>query len=503
MLDIPKANIQEKNRTISAVWVIPLIAALIGAWLVFKSATEEVATVEVSFKSASGLEVGKSSVKLLDINVGTVRDIQFSNDLTSVVVTLELKGIDKKSITNKTRFWVVRPRVGADGVSGLETLLSGAYIEIDPGDGGEIANQFKGLEAPDIRQRSNLGTRYILRSKALGSLATGSPIKYRGIQVGEVTKYKLVDDHQHVDIEVFVAAPHDQYIKQQTRFWNISGVGLKLNSEGFQLDMDSMTSLMIGGIAFSTEGPGIESEPAAAKTVFNLHKTQIADIEETLTLSVPMKLYFANGVKGLSKGATVEFKGLRMGTVTDVGVEFDKSEKSLLTFAMINIEPQRLPTELNEQQTDSQRIARIHRFFKRMVSQGMRGQLTSGNILTGQSQITLDFFPMMKKGQVKFIEGVMVLPTAQESLEGLLDKVDQIMQRFEAMPIEEIGRNIAQTTASVNSLVHSLNAVEGGVVGVQIEEAISELTRAARSMRSMTEYLERHPEALLKGKGQP
>ncbi|MEY8263668.1 MAG: MlaD family protein, partial [Bermanella sp.] len=359
------------------------------------------------------------------------------------------------------------------------------------------------LEAPDIRQRSNLGTRYILRSKALGSLATGSPIKYRGIQVGEVTKYKLVDDHQHVDIEVFVAAPHDQYIKQQTRFWNISGVGLKLNSEGFQLDMDSMTSLMIGGIAFSTEGPGIESEPAAAKTVFNLHKTQIADIEETLTLSVPMKLYFANGVKGLSKGATVEFKGLRMGTVTDVGVEFDKSEKSLLTFAMINIEPQRLPTELNEQQTDSQRIARIHRFFKRMVSQGMRGQLTSGNILTGQSQITLDFFPMMKKGQVKFIEGVMVLPTAQESLEGLLDKIDQIMQRFEAMPIEEIGRNIAQTTASVNSLVHSLNAVEGGVVGVQVEEALSELTRAARSMRSMTEYLERHPEALLKGKGQP
>jgi len=500
MLVIPKASIQEKNRTISAVWVIPLIAALIGAWLVFQSATEEVTTVEVSFKSASGLEVGKSSVKLLDINVGTVRDIQFSNDLTSVVVTLELKGIDKKSITNKTRFWVVRPRVGADGVSGLETLLSGAYIEIDPGDGGEIANQFKGLEAPDIRQRSNLGTRYILRSKDLGSLAIGSPIKYRGIGVGEVTRYELVNDHQHVDIEVFVAAPHDKYIKQQTRFWNISGVGLKLNSEGFQLDMDSMTSLMIGGIAFSNEGNDIESAPAAEKTVFNLYKTEMADVEEILTLSVPMKLYFVNGVKGLSKGAAVEFKGLRMGTVSEVGVEFDEAEQNLLTFAMINIEPQRLPTKLSEQYTNLQRIERVHEFFKLMVSKGVRGQLTSGNILTGQSQITLDFFPMMKKGQVKFIEGVMVLPTAQESLKGLLEKVDQIMRRFEAMPIEEIGQNVEQTTASINSLVHSLNAVEGGVVGVQVEEALSELTRAARSIRSMAEYLERHPEALLKGK---
>ena len=500
MLDIPEAKTKEKSGSISAVWVIPIIAALIGAWLVFQSATEEKISVEVTFKSASGLEAGKSSVKLLNIKIGSVTDIKFSNDLSSVVVTLELEGIEQDSITDKTRFWVVRPRVGAGGVSGLDTLLSGAYIEVDPGDGGEPVTQFTGLEEPDIHQRGNLGTRYILRSGALGSLSIGSPVKFRGIEVGEVTRYGLVDNHKYVEIEVFVGAPHDKYINAHTRFWNISGVGVQLNSEGFRLDIDSVTSLMMGGIAFSTQNGTEAMAQATARTVFNLYKTETAEIEETLTVSAPMKLYFSNGVNGLSKGAAVKFKGLRIGTVTKVDVELSKDKKDLLTFAIINIEPQRLPLQLENELTDVQRIENIQRFFKIMVAKGMRGQLTSGNILTGQSQVTFDFFPSMKKGKVKYVDGVMVLPTVQESLKGLLEKVEVIMTRFEAMPIEKIGRNVEQTTASINSLIKSLNAVEGGMTGVQIGEAIDEITRAARSIRSTADYLERHPEALLKGK---
>jgi len=500
MLEIPEANTKEKSSSISAVWIIPIIAALIGAWLVFQSATEEKTSVEVTFNSASGLEAGKSSVKLLNIKIGNVTDIKFSNDLSSVIVTLELEGIDQNSITDKTRFWVVRPRVGAGGVSGLDTLLSGAYIEMDPGDGGKPVTKFTGLEEPDIHQRGNSGTRYLLRSANLGSLSIGSPIKLRGIEVGEVTRYRLVDDHNYVEVEFFVAAPHDKYVKPNTRFWNISGVGVQLNSEGFQLDMDSVTSLMIGGVAFSTQNGAEDIAQANARTVFNLYKTETAEVEETLTLSAPIKLNFTNGVSGLSKGASVEFKGLRIGTVAKVGVEFSKNKRDLLTFAIINIEPQRLPAQLEKGLTKAQRIENMYQFFEAMVAKGMRGQLTSGNILTGQSQITFDFFPSMKKGKVKYVDGVMVLPTAQESLKGLFEKVDTIMTRFEAMPIDKIGRNVEQTMASINSLIRSLNAVEGGMTGVQVGEAIDEITRAARSIRSTADYLERHPEALLKGK---
>jgi len=500
MLDIPEANTKEKSSSISAVWVIPIIAALIGGWLVFQSAAEEKVSVEVTFDSASGLEVGKSSVKLLDIKIGSVTEVKFSNDLSSVIVTMELEGIDQNSITDKTRFWVVRPRVGATGVSGLDTLLSGAYIEMDPGDGGVPATKFTGLEEPDIHQRGSRGTRYLLRSADLGSLSTGSPVKSRGIQVGKVTQYRLVDDHNYVEVEFFVAAPHDKYIKPSTRFWNISGVGVQLNSEGFQLNMESITSLMVGGIAFSNQEDTEGVPQAEARTVFNLYKTETAEIEEMLTLSVPIKLNFANGVNGLIKGAIVEFKGLRIGTVAKVDVEFSKNKKELLTFAIINIEPQRLSLQFEQALTNAERVANTYKFFEAMVEKGMRAQLTSGNILTGRSQVTLDFFPSMKNGKVKYVDGVMIFPTAKESLKGLLERVDAIMNRFETMPIEKIGQNVEQTTASINSLIKSLNAVEGGMTGVQISEAIDELTRAARSVRSMADYLERHPEALIKGK---
>ena len=501
MPDIPDAALkQKKSSSISAVWVIPIIAALIGAWLVFQNATEEKATIEVTFESASGLEAGKTVVKLRNIKIGEVKDVKFSDDLTNVVVVMEFKGIPQERFTDATRFWVVRPRVGIGGVSGLDTLLSGAYIEVDPGDGGEPATHFTGLEQPDIYQRGNPGTRYTLSSTELGSLSRGSPVKFRGIQVGEVGRYELVDDHSHVDIEIFISAPHDKYVKPNTRFWNISGVAVELSAEGFNVDMDSVTTLMAGGVAFSTQGDSDAIAQATEKTVFKLHKTEEPEIEERLTFDAPMKLYFDRGVKGLSVGAPVEFKGLRLGTVVDIGVEANADKTDLLTFAVVEIEPQRLPADPRKDITDAQRLKNVHKFFEVMVNRGMRAQLQSGNLLTGQSLVALDIFPSIEKGKVKYVDGVLIIPTAPESLAGILDKVNTIMARLETMPLEDIGKNIEETTASINSLIKSLNTVEGGMMGMQISEAIQELTRAARAMRSMAEYLERHPEALLKGK---
>jgi len=496
--DIPDAALkQKKSSKVSAVWIIPVIALLVGAWLVFKNVTEEKATIEVTFQSASGLEAGKTVVKLRNIKIGIVKDVKFSNDLTNVVVVLEFKGISQERLTDTTRFWVVRPRVGIGGVSGLDTLLSGAYIEIDPGDGGTPAIKFTGLEEPDIYQRGNPGARYILSSAKLGSLSRGSPIKFRGIEVGEVTRYELVDDHSHVEIEIFIEAPHDKYVKPNTRFWNISGLEVELSAEGFQFDMDSVTSLMAGGVAFSAEDSS--SVQAPEQTVFKLYKTEEPAIEEKLTFGVPMKLYFEKGVSGLSIGAPVEFKGLRVGTVADIGIEAAAGDTDFLTFAIVSIEPQRLPAPPRKL-TGEQRLKRVHKFFELMLSKDMRGQLRSGNLLTGQSLVALDFFPSIKKGEVKYVDGVFIMPTAPESLAGILEKVDAIMARFEAMPLDEIAENIAETTASLDSLIKSLNATEGGTMGVYIQEALQELTRAARAMRSMSEYLERHPEALIRGK---
>ena len=358
--DIPDAALkQKKSSSISTVWVIPIVAAVIGGWLVFQNVTEEKAIAEVTFENAAGLEAGKTVVKFRNIKIGEVVDVKFSKDLTSVIVVLEFKGISQENVNDSTRFWVVRPRVGIGGVSGLDTLLSGAYIEVDPGDGGKPATKFVGLEEPDIYQRGNPGTRYILSSNELGSLSRGSPIKFRGIEVGEVGRYKLVDDHSHVDIEIFIAAPHDKYVKPNTRFWNISGLAVEVGAEGFQVDMDSVASLMAGGIAFSTLEDSDTIAQAPEKTVFKLHETEEPDIEERLVFDVPMKLYFDKGVSGLSVGAPVEYKGLRLGTVVDIGVEANADETDLLTFAMVDVEPDRLPAVHRKDWTDEERTKSV------------------------------------------------------------------------------------------------------------------------------------------------
>ena len=499
--EIPEAELKKKSSGISAVWVIPIIAALIGGWLVFQNATEEKAIAEVTFKSASGLEAGKTIVKLRNIKVGEVKDVRFSDDLSEVVVVMQFKGVQQERLTDTTRFWVVKPRVGVGGVSGLETLVSGAYIEVDPGVGGEAATKFKGLEEPQIYQLGTPGSRYILHASELGSLSRGSPIKFRGIEVGTVTRHKLAEDHNHVEIEIFVRAPHDKYVKEKTRFWNISGLEVEVGAQGVKLDIDSMATLLAGGIAYSAEDNSATLAQAKEKSVFKLHEKEKPAVEETLTFGAPMKLYFDEGVSGLSEGAPVEFKGLRVGTVVNIAVETNIDKTEMLTFAMIDIEPDRLPIDdLETHLTGEQRLKSVYRFFEIMVNRGMRAQLKSGNVLTGQSLVALDIFPAAKKTKTKYVDGVFIFPTVPKRLAGIMSQVAGLMARLEAMPIEEISSNLEETTASINSLVKSLNAAEGGMIGVQMNEVMEELARAARSIRSMSEYLERHPEALIKGK---
>ncbi len=497
---IPKAINTPRGFSISPIWTIPMIAALIGGWLVFKSAVVENVFVDVSFKSASGIEAGKTPVKLRNVKVGEVTEVRFTEDLSEVEIEMELTGVSLERLTNTTRFWVIRPRIGIEGVSGLDTLLSGAFIEIDPGEGGTAQTIFKGLKEPQIYQLGNPGTSYLLNSDKLGSISRGSSIKHRGITVGSVTKYKLTDDHSHVQIEIFIESPHDQYVTRHTRFWNVSGINIALNAKGFDFDMESISSLVAGGIAFTNEYAPENLIAAEKNNLFTLHNTEAPEIEETAVFSVPMKLYFDNGVSGLSIHAPVEYKGIRIGTVKKVGVEINTDTDEMITFAMINVEPDRLPTnELHTNLSAKKRTQLVYRFFEHMVKVGGRGQLKS-NILTGQSLIVFDNFSDAKKEPIRYVDDLAIIPTVPETVTGIIKQINELLVRIKSVPIENISKNLNEATENMNDLIKSLNVEEGGVTGVQLNETMNELSKAARSIRIVSEYLERHPEALIKGK---
>ncbi len=344
---VSTANVKQKSKGFSPVWVIPIVAALVGGWMVFQNLIEENAKIEVTFKSAAGIEAGKTLLKVRDIVVGKVTAVEFTKDLGVIKVAMEFEGIGPEHITDKTRFWVVKPRIGAGGVSGMDTLLSGAYIEADPGEGGEPAVKFTGMEEPGVYQLGNPGTSYRLEASTLGSLSRGSPIKYRDVAVGQVTRYKLAEDSVSVDIEIFIRAPYDKLVKKDTRFWNISGLDVEAGAEGFKLQMASIATLISGGVAFSDVDSSSGAQ-AEANSVFTLYQHEDEqEVAEEVAFYVPAKLYFRNGVNGLVAGAPLEYKGLRLGTVEKVTAELNEDKTDMTTIAAVRIEPDRLPEESN------------------------------------------------------------------------------------------------------------------------------------------------------------
>ena len=506
--EISTADVKHKSKRFSAIWVIPIVAAVIGGWMVFNNLLHEKPVVEVTFKSAAGIEAGKTLVKLRDVTIGKVIKVKHADDLATIVVTLQFDEINTKEINDSTRFWVIKPRIGIGGVSGLDTLLSGAYIEADPGEGGKPTTKFVGMEKPGIYQLGNPGTEYTLKASVLGSLSRGSPIKYRGIKVGNVTRYKLAKNSAAVDIDIFIRAPFDKLVKQDTRFWNISGFQIDADAQGVNVHMDSVATLIAGGIAFSNldSSSGMQSK---AKSVFNLYQTENEEttIMET-AFNVPFNLYFKEGVNGLLAGAPVEYKGLRLGTVKKVSAKLNEDKSDMLTFASISIEPDRLPTEVSRSgHSNEERTKAVHQFLEKLVAQGVRAQLKTGNLLTGKALVVLTHFPDAKLASIKHVDGVAILPTVPESLadvmqklDGIMTKANEILAKIDAIPVTEIGNDLSGTLQSIDSLVRSLDAARGGVLGVQSQEALIEMGRAAHALRGMAEYLERHPEALLKGK---
>jgi paraquat-inducible protein B len=377
-------------------------------------------------------------------------------------------------------------------------------------------------------------------------LSRGSPVKYRDVAVGQVTRYHLAKDSVSVDIEIFIRAPFDKLVKKDTRFWNISGLDVEAGAEGFKLQMASIATLISGGIAFSVSDTSSGSQ-AKADSVFTLyrHKGE-QEVADEVAFYVPMKLNFKNGVNGLERGAPVEYKGLRLGTVEKISAELSEDHLDMATVAMIRVEPDRLPEENSSRGKSREfRTKLVHDFLEVLVKQGVRAQLKTGNLLTGKSLIELKKFPDAKPEAIRYVNGLAILPTMPESLaniaekvDGVMNKINQILAKIDAIPITEMGNNLATTTVKINKmpideignnlagltakleampigkiskdladtlkslqgLIESLNAAKGGVLGVQTRKALAEITRAATALRGMAEYLERHPEALLKGK---
>jgi paraquat-inducible protein B len=536
--DLPAAVVQKKKQ-FSIVWVVPIVAILIGGWLAYKGLSEKGPMVTISFESADGLEAGKTKVRYKDVEVGLVDTIKFNADLSRVLVTAEFVKEAGSHLTQNTKFWVVRPRVTASGVSGLGTIFSGAYIGMDPGEPGEPARRFEGLEIPPIITTGLPGRDFLLEAST--SLDTGAPVYYRQIQVGQVIGYELDKDARHITIKIFINDPHHKLVQKNTRFWNASGIDLKLDASGIKLNTESLVSIMMGGIAFDTPTSLEAGGPAGADQVFRLYQTRDSIFERTYTQKQHYILHFDGSIRGLTVGAPVEFRGIRIGQVVDIKPQWDLETLSPKITVLVETEPQRWET-FGEARMDEKSE------LDRLVARGMRAQLKTGSLLTGQLFVDLDFHPDAPPAQVKYDQTFPEVPTIPATLQIITARVNEFLSKLETVPIEKIGKDLGDTLQNVKRLseskellgaVRALNetlqetrqlvqnldsnvapeisstldqaqktlvSVEGTLgqdspLQHEMRQAIKELGEAARGVRILTDYLERHPESLIYGKG--
>ncbi|WP_175907919.1 MULTISPECIES: intermembrane transport protein PqiB [Burkholderia] len=508
---------------LSLVWLVPLIAALIGLSMVIHTWLSAGPEVTISLRTAQGLEAGKTPVKYKDVTIGTVQTVSLSDDGSHVIATVAFVRNARNLIHADTRFWVVRPRIGMGGVSGVDTLLSGAYIGMDKGHSAVAQRAFTGLEIPPTVINGTPGTSFALHAKDLGSLDIGSLVYYRHIQVGQVASYALDADGRGVDLQVFVDAPYDRFVTTDTRFWNASGVDLSLDANGLKLKTQSVATIVSGGIAFGTPdgSPRAAAPPGTRFTLANNEQSAMAPPDGP---SQAIQLRFGQPLRGLSVGAPVEFSGVDIGRVASLKLDYDPATKRFLSIVMIEVYPQRLGPVLGRlpkmEGTADQRAAQ---FLAGMVAHGLRAQARSGNLLTGQLYISLDFVANAPKVAFDANARPLTLPTVDGGFDRLQEQVASIVDKVDRLPLDSIAHHLDASLADMDS---TLKQVNGQVLpaatktlqragqtlnGVQsmlsddsplqenLGQTLTELQRTARSLRALTDLLGRHPEALLRG----
>ena len=526
--------VRRRNWLPSLIWLIPVVAALVGFTLVARILLSKGPEIELTFKTAEGLEANKTAVKYKDVQIGIVEKIRLARDRSHVAVTVQLNKDADAFVAQDTRYWVVRPRLDTSGISGLGTLLSGAYIGADAGVSEETAAEFTGLETPPIVTRDASGQQYLLRANDIGSLDVGSPIYYRRIKVGQVAAFELDPDGRGVQLRVFVNAPYDKFVGANTRFWHASGVDMQINAGGLTLRTQSLATILLGGIAFRApeDAPG---PVAQENTAFALAEDESAAMKVPDGPAETVLMYFNQSLRGLSPGAPVDFRGVVIGEVKSIGVQFDRNEREFRMPVLVQIYPDRLRRPVagqvgqssQPQETDAQRRQRLN--F--LVAKGLRAQLRTGNLLTGQIYVALDFFPKAPAAKIDPSKTPTELPTMQNSLDELQSQVQEIVGKVNKVPFEEIGKDVRTSLATLDKtlkgaeqLTRTLNndvspeitaamkdarktissaertLAEDSPLQTDMRQMLQELTRAAGSVRVLTDYLERHPESLLRGK---
>jgi paraquat-inducible protein B len=552
---LPEA-VEQAPRRFSPLWFVPLAAVALVVYLGIDMILSRGPTVTVTFKTAAGLSVEQTEVKYKSVTLGKVQSIELSEGEDHVVVTLRMTARARPMLTEHAQFWVVRPRlqggIGAALQTGLETLVSGSYIELDPGDArGLKRREYTGLEQPPAIRSSEPGSTFSLRADEIGAIGVGSLILHRQVPVGEVLGVDLDPRSTRVNIRAFIRSPFDRLVVARTSFWNVSGIDVGMGAGGLHVEVASMRAIFSGGIAFQTPAQHAGDPRVAAGHAFTLLDSAKAAEVALYGEAVAYVSYFDDSVQGLSKGSPIKLFGVQVGNVTDLKLVLRPGARGSQRLAA------RVEYVLQPHRALSGAAAELlyPDLMRRQVADGLQVVLETSNYLTGEKALSLSYLPNAKGIEVTNEEGgPMVLPSHSGGIDTLTDTLSEVAARLNSIPYEQIGKSLQHALASVDQTVsgpelkraiaglattleevHALaHEARSGLkpafeklpeIAAHLDEAVQNANAAvtnlggnegafqqkaqrlltqvadmARSVRLLADFLERHPETLLRGR---
>ncbi|WP_408673004.1 intermembrane transport protein PqiB [Xenorhabdus cabanillasii] len=481
-----------KLKSWSPIWIVPIVTVLIGAWILFYHFSHQGPEVTLITSNAEGIEAGKTKIKSRSVNVGVVERVSLSDNLGEVIIKARLNDGMERLLYKDTAFWVVKPQIGREGVSGLSTLLSGVFIELQPGNEGSEERKFSLLDAPPLASPDAKGIRLVLTSEKAGRLSPGDPVLFRGYRVGSVETSTFDPKSRLAKYQIFVNAPYDGLLTTNVRFWKDSGIAFDVSSQGLRVEVAALSTLFAGGVSFDVPKGWDLGSPVKEKEIFRLYDNE-KNIENSLyTEHRDFLLFFSDSVRGLQPGAPVEFRGIRVGTVAKVPFYTDgirqRLDSDFRIPVLIHMEPERFEKEIgNGFYTDKE--------LEEIISRGLRASLKTGNLLTGALYIDLDFYSDEKpwKGPRK-LASYEILPTISGGLAQIQQKVIMALNKINQMPIEpvfiqatrtleESQKTIKAAHKTMNELNSILASKEAQNLPKDIHNTLNELNRSMQGIQ--------------------
>lgn len=481
-----------KLKSWSPVWVIPIITVFIGAWILFYNFSHQGPEVTLITYNAEGIEAGKTKIKSRSVDIGVVESVTLDDNFSRVVIKARLNSNMADLLRTDSAFWIVKPTIGRDGVTGLGTLLSGVFIELQPGRDAKEHSEFTLLDSPPLAAPDAKGIRIVLTSEKAGQLNAGDPVLFRGYRVGSVETSDFDMNNRDMRYQLFINAPYDKLISSNVRFWKDSGIAFDMSSQGIHVELGSIATLLSGGVSFDIPAGWLPGDNVKEAAEFKLFDNQSSIQNSLYTQYQDFVMFFSDSVRGLQPGAPVEFRGIRLGTVAQVpfyteGLD-QKLDNDFRIPVLIHIEPERFTKDVGAD-------FNLKTELESAMKNGLRASLKSGNLLTGALFVDLDFVPNVPeyKGP-DVIAGYRIIPTTSGGLAQIQQKVISVLDKINSMPIEPMLNQTTQTLADgqktikeAQVMLSELNKLMGSKdfqnLPQDMQKTLSEMNRAMQGFQ--------------------